>query len=135
MRLNCVLIIMYVDKLIHVQAIPRRSRSDTVYVEKGNGYLPFSRVLNVRIDQIQDFICPEEEDMSLYLVPETSSTVLRKCDINQQQLLYHCNPYRYSKFTLYYSTMTPSGWLEFSSGSKYWIVSSDCTVQIKIYVW
>ena len=114
--------------------IPREIRAETIYIQEQSGYLPFTATVGVELEQVQDFICPENHDVILYLVPELSKSSLVTCNIRQLQIIHHCEPYQFSKFTLYYSPMTPSGGLEFTRGNKYWIVSSDCSIQIKIYI-
>ena len=128
------LLYLQLGHILNCYTIPRDMRAKTVQIQKSNGYLPFSETIGVELGQIQDFVCPEKHDFILYLVPEISRDLLMACEVSQLQLLHHCVSYRFSKFTLYYSPMTPSGGLEFERGTKYWVVSTDCSVQIKIYV-
>ena len=37
-------------------------------------------------------------------------------------------------FTLAYVERTPSGWLEFDQGEKYYVISSNCEIKIKIRI-
>ena len=119
---------------INCSPISLGNRAETVHLQENDGYLPFTKTIGVKLEQIQDFVCPEKRDFTLYLVSEKNRDSLIDCKVDNLLLLHHCVSYRYSKFTLYYSPMTPSGSLEFESGAKYWIVSSDCSVQLKIYV-
>ena len=122
------------NQLISCYPIPLDMRAETIQLQENSGYLPFAKTIGVKLGQIQDFVCPDNRDFTLYLISEQNRDSLATCNVGQLQLLHYCVSYRYSKFTLYYSPMTPSGGLEFERGAKYWIVSSDCSVQLKIYV-
>ena len=125
----------YVWFSVVVAAIPFERRADTIHIQQQRGYVPYTKTISVKIDQTQDFICPVQVDLELYLVSSSERTSMHTCDITRLQLLHKCVSQEASKFTLYYSSMTPTGWLEFQRGSKYWILTSDCSVQITIYVW
>ena len=60
--------------------------------------VPSTKVIFVEIGQTQDFICPEDQEFSLYLV---SHEAFQQCNIVGQREIHNCNrPWTENKVSL-----------------------------------
>ena len=68
-------------------AIWRKSHSETIYLRE-NSEVTFTKVISAEIGQTQDFICPDDQEFSLYLV---SHKAFQQCDTVGQREIHNCN--------------------------------------------
>ena len=71
---------------------------DTVYLNPMENYKVTPVIIAAEVGQIQDFVCPGNQEFALYLVTRQA---FKYCDVSEQQLLHWCVTYKFSK-VLYY---------------------------------
>ena len=75
-------------------AFPWDRRIDTVYLRKPEGYIAHTELVIAKVGQVQDFVCPGNQEFELYLVTRRA---YQFCDVAGQQLLHYCLNYKFSK--------------------------------------
>ena len=53
-----------------------------------NSEMTFTKVISAEIGQTQDFICPDDQEFSLYLVPHEA---FQQCNTVGQRKIHKCN--------------------------------------------
>ena len=80
--------------VVYALAYPFDRSIDPVYLQKPDGYLAYTELITAEVGQVQDFICPGNQEFALYLV---SRTAFQMCDVEHQLLLHNCLTYKFSK--------------------------------------
>ena len=68
-------------------AVWRDGYLDPIYLRE-NSEVTSTKVISAEIGQIQDFICPDDQEFSLYMV---SYEAFQQCNIVHQQKIHNCN--------------------------------------------
>ena len=78
-------------------SIWQNKQLETIHLRETNE-VTFKKVISAEIGQTQDFICPDDQEFSLYLV---SNEAFQQCHTDVQRNIHNCNtPWKENKVCL-----------------------------------
>ena len=93
-----------------------------------------TKIIPVLLDQIQEFVCPGDEEIVLYKIP--SKVDYEQCNTDQGFVVLYCQigETKPNIFTMPFVETTASGQLESREGKNHYFISSDCKIKRVIRV-